>query len=188
MLLREGSVHAIMPGTTTAKSKMDSSTGDLEAFPTEIRMRIYSHLLGGRTFHVGVLQTEILSRARLCQSVVPPAITATSRDCESAGQEQQKLSARPVTTHAHKGYHDVHHACGEHNLKNPVHAWKALDVLLTCRKIYKEACAIPFKEGTFSFEYRGALGQISGISGAFPAPSTAQSAIPSPSLVQRVDG
>jgi hypothetical protein len=138
-----------MMSTTKAKSKMDRPTGNLEVLPPEIRMRIYGHLLGRCIFHISHDDRWPLTKAKMCLSTDPHASVASPEGRNpSVGRD----------THAHKNYYHAHHACREP--KRPRQRWAALELLFTCRKIYREACLIPFQENTFSFSFRSSLGKF----------------------------
>jgi len=133
------------PDSTRAISNLNEQKSPLLKFPPEIRSRIFKYAMGGNTLHINYHQRVFMTR--LCQH---------PSDYDKVDyrlvMDQHSNVRDDIDGHAPK-----HGTCLSPSCKSEAGSKISLNLLLTCRLFYHEACLLPFKYNRFVFDARDTI-------------------------------
>jgi hypothetical protein len=137
-----------------ATSLRNAQMSQFLRLPAEIRERVFSYLLGGESIHVMLgppknkhyyVAEESRYRLDICSR------TEAFTEVDPSTPRARELMAK--TPNEDPPFTRRHVRCCIKPSQYSVHQALDLDLLLTCRQIYREACLLPFKNNTFVVEF-----------------------------------
>ena len=148
-------ISPLNPSRHISSQHLDSTfrnavTSPLLALPAEIRDRIFGFVVGHESIHVSLdppdnnhyySREERKYRLNLCPEPEPLPNPSTSRAQLMAGDDEDPPFVKR------------HIRCCIKQTRQPVNEAISLNLLLTCRQIYKEASLLPFTRNKFIVEF-----------------------------------
>lgn len=135
---------ALMRSTEIEKTADILSQSSILRLPSELRIKIFSHLLGGHVIHVGGTGNQPYAEGHL-----PDGRCCA---CTARATDEEVFASYTLQGKAMKGWLCEDRFSARHRdcFRYPVSRRLQLNILLTCKLFYREGIGLVFKQNIFT--------------------------------------